>query len=152
MFKRSDERKLCRLHGYDYSQNGYYFVTICVFDMDHVFGHIFDGEMQLNIFGKITKQCLFDLPNHYSNCFIDEMIIMPNHVHGIIVIDNDITVKRHGLSEMIRAFKTFSARKINKEYPNIGFKWHKSFNDRIIRNEKELYAIRQYIKNNPTNS
>ncbi len=59
--------------------------------------------------------------------------------------------KRHGLSEMIRAFKTFTSRKINIEYPNIEFKWQKSFNDRIIRNEKELFAIREYIKNNPMN-
>ncbi|MCK5759980.1 MAG: transposase, partial [Candidatus Delongbacteria bacterium] len=57
----------------------------------------------------------------------------------------------HGLCEMVRSFKHYVTRNINELNPNRNFKWHRSFNDRIIRNEKELYYIRQYICNNPKN-
>ncbi|MCK4980584.1 MAG: hypothetical protein KAS62_09315, partial [Candidatus Delongbacteria bacterium] len=59
--------------------------------------------------------------------------------------------KTHGLCEMVRSFKHYVTRNFNKLNPNREFKWHRSFNDRIIRNEKELYYIRQYIRNNPKN-
>jgi putative transposase len=128
--------------------------------------------MELNTFGKITNDCWLDLLNHYQNCWLDEFVIMPDHVHGIVKIKDNTnseltrspsvgnglkpfptekTMKIHGLSEIIRGFKTFSSRRINEQHPDSLFRWQKSFYDRIIRNENEFYAIRNYIINNPRN-
>jgi len=153
------ERKRIRLKNYDYSQDGYYFVTICAENREEWFGKVEKGEMILNQYGKIANQCWDDLPNHYLNCSLDSFVVMMNHIHGIIVILNkDVTIvgnglkpfPTHGLSEMIPGFKTFSSRKINEEIKNDNkFQWQKSFYDHVIRNETELYRIRDYIKNNP---
>ena len=82
---------------------------------------------------------------------------MPNHIHGIIVIKNENIVgiglkpfPTYGLSEMIRGFKTYSSRKINEEIKNSKkFQWQKSFYDHVVRNENELFRIREYVQNNP---
>ena len=77
-------RKLNRLTGFDYSNKGYYFVTICVKDKTEWFGEIKDGRMMLNEYGKIVLRCWDDLINHYMNTKLDEFIIMPNHLHGTL--------------------------------------------------------------------
>ena len=147
------KRKLNRLRDYDYSKSGYYFVTICTKDRNEFFGRVEEEKMNLNNFGEIVSQCWYDLPKHYSNCSLDSFVIMPNHVHGIIVIDNEKIVGNglkpfptYGLPEIVRGFKTFSSRRINemiKEDNN--FQWQKSFFDHVIRNEKSLENLRQYI-------
>jgi putative transposase len=110
--------------------------------------------MVLNEYGKIVNDCWFDLPNHYENCLLDTFQIMPNHVHGILVIApvgnglKPFPTKQHGLSEMIRALKTFSARKINAKF-GTNFSWQKSFYDHVIRKDESLGKIQEYIKNNP---
>ena len=120
--------------------------------------------MVLNKYGHIIENCYLDLINHYPNCLLDEFVIMPNHFHGIIIIQNtnqpviDLSVgnglkpfpTRYSLSEIIRGFKTFSSRKIHELGLN-SFIWQKSFYDNIIRNKYSLYYIREYIKNNPIN-
>jgi len=120
-----------RLDGYDYSRDGYYFVTVCTWGHSMWLGDIRDDKMILNQFGEIVKYCWFDLPNHYRNCILDKFVIMPNHIHGILIINNDVgaglkpartyPIKRHSLSEIIRGFKTFSSRKINKKNSIIHF-------------------------------
>ena len=80
-------RKSIRLNGYDYSNNGAYFVTICTNNRDIIFGHINDGKMELNNYGKIADQYWNEIPNHYPYVILDEYIIMPDHVHGIIIIN-----------------------------------------------------------------
>ncbi len=151
------DRKLQRLPGYDYTQDGKYFVTFCVKDKRCILGQVKNGFMELNKFGMIVYDCYLDLLNHYENCLPQDYIIMPNHVHCVIKIDNSkIKIPdnandpfcRYGLSEMVRAWKSFSSKRINENYEDY-FKWQKSFYDHIIRNEKELYAIKKYIKNNP---
>ena len=129
--------------------------------------------MILNNFGKIVLDCWHDLPNHYANIILDVFVIMPNHVHGIIIIvetgfkpvststsgknNGTVTAKpdkhtNHGLSEFVRAFKTFSSRRINAIRQTAGCQvWQSRFHDRIIRNEPELNKIREYIINNPLN-
>jgi len=151
------ERKQIRLRDYDYSKVGGYFVTICTQDREEWFGKIENGAMILNQYGVIVNQCWDDLPKHYLNCLLDTFVIMPNHVHGIIVINSNYAVGNglkpfptHGLSEMIRGFKTFSSRKINEGIKNNhNFQWQKSFYDHVIRSENELSRIREYIQNNP---
>lgn len=118
--------------------------------------------MLLNEFGQIVRQCWEDLPKHYPHVMLDAFVIMPNHIHGVIILTEKnpgpemaglkpATTKRgHGLPEIVRGFKTFSARKINKERGTPGIKiWQRSFFDRVIRNEKELNQIRKYIMENP---
>lgn len=82
-------RRSIRLKGYDYSQSGLYFVTICTKDRVNIFGEIVDGEIILNDYGLIAQKQLIDLPDYFPNIKIDTFCIMPNHIHGIIVIDND---------------------------------------------------------------
>lgn len=142
-----------RLQNYDYSNDGAYFVTICTKNRECHLGEIVNGEMTETIQGKIIRESWLDLPNHYRNCILDEFIVMPNHVHGIIFIDNDSVetgLKPVSLSEIMRGFKTFSARKIN-EYLNTQETpfWQSRFYDHIIRNENELARIREYIIDNP---
>ena len=150
-------RKRNRLTRYDYSQNGYYFVTVCTKDKREWFGRVEDDMMVLNEYGRIVSECWRDIPNHYGNVKLDESVIMPNHVHGIIIIENNVgngfkpfPTKIHGLSEIMRGFKTFSSRKINNKITNNRhFHWQKSFYDHVIRSENELKLIREYILNNP---
>ena len=151
------KRKPNRLRDYDYSQEGYYFISICTRGRKEFFGDIREGKIDLNRFGESVNQCWYDLPRHYPNSSLDSFVIMPNHIHGIIVIDNDDVVGNglkpfptHGLSEIIRGFKTFSSRKINEKIEiDNKFQWQKSFYDHIIRGERSLDLIREYIQNNP---
>ncbi len=145
-------RKRNRLREFNYSSDGYYFITTCVKNRKNYFGNIENNEMILNNFGIIVKNCWLDLPRHYINCKLDEFIIMPNHFHAIIIIENnDNDLKRHGISEFVRAFKTFSSKKINYLLNGEKFQWQKSYYDNIIRNEKSLSEIRNYIIYNPLN-
>ncbi len=140
-------RRSIRLQGYDYSQAGAYFVTIVAWQREMLFGDIVDGEMVLNRFGQIVRDAWFDLPNHYPHVELGAFIVMPNHVHAIVVLVDDgrggsfmsggtnlpdeshagidsvpnnqtrpyVTAKpRHGLPEIVRAFKSFSAKRINR--------------------------------------
>jgi len=79
-------RRSLRLKGYDYSQQGAYFITICTQNREYLFGDVVDGDIILNEFGEIVKYTWFDLPNHIGNIALDDFIVMPNHIHGIIII------------------------------------------------------------------
>jgi putative transposase len=172
MTQQLPQRRSPRLQGYDYSQSGAYFVTICTQNRVHLFGDVVDGEMVLNTLGCVVETCWDDLPNHYNHIELDAFVIMPNHMHGIIFISGgdgvgvgeglkpsltkpsltkpSPTTKRHGLTEIVRGFKTFSARKINQLRDTPGTPvWQRSFHDHIIRDVKGLNAIRQYIATNP---
>jgi len=92
-FKTKKNRKSQRLINYDYSQNGLYFITICTKDRQELFGEIKDGKMVLNESGEIVKKNLIDIPNYQKNIFLDEFIIMPNHIHAIIEINQIVGVR-----------------------------------------------------------
>ena len=145
-------RRLNRLGGYDYAQEGYYFVTVCVKERVEWFGNIEDGKMILNEYGKIVKQQWGWLVQHYPYLASDEYVIMPNHVHGIVVIErngHDRSLRKiKSLSELIGAFKTTSSKIIHQAGCS-DFQWQKSFYDHIIRNEQSLTQIREYIRHNP---
>lgn len=152
-------RRSIRLKGYDYSHPGAYFITICVKNRECIFGEIVDGSMVLNNVGEIVEKCWNDLPDHYMNIILDSHVIMPNHFHGIIVIDDVPLVwaglkpaHTRGLPEFVRALKTFSARRINKSRQTTGIPvWQRNYYEHIIRDEAELNGIRQYISDNPKN-
>src|SRR5262245_32714711 len=83
------QRKSPRLQSYDYSQNGAYFVTICTQNRTQIFGEILNGEMALNTLGCIAQNCWVDIPTHFPNVDCDAYVVMPNHVHGIVVITTE---------------------------------------------------------------
>ena len=140
------DRKLNRCQDWDYTSPGYYFVTICVQDKKWVMAYVVDGKMVQNGLGYAIAKVWENLPNHYQNCVLDEYVFMPDHFHGILKLVD--SAKKYSLSEIVRGFKTFSSREINQVMFG-GFRWQKSFHDRIIRNEIELGKIRDYIRNNP---
>ena len=88
-------RRSIRLRGYDYSRRGAYFVTICAQDRDCLFGEIVNDKMQLNDAGQYARKCWMDIPAHFPDAQLDEFIIMPNHVHGIIVIRDSVGTNNH---------------------------------------------------------
>ena len=152
-------RKQNRLNGYDYSANGYYSVTICTQNREYIFGDIANNEMALNQYGDIVKNSWLDLPNHHENIGLDQFIIMPNHIHGIIIINNPVgngparssnNHTNNNLSVIIGSYKSTVTKQINRINDNT-FKWQKSFHDHIIRIDKSLNNIREYIINNPKN-
>jgi putative transposase len=110
-------------------------------------------KMIISDAGKIVSDCWYDLPKHYNNIILDEFILMPNHIHGIIKIQNrnDGNIK-HGLSEFMRAFKSFSSRRINEINGRVKNEiWQSRFYDHVIRSEDELSRIQIYIRNNVFN-
>ena len=174
-------RRSIRLKGYDYSQAGAYFVTICTEDREWVLGEVVAGEMRPNDAGAITLAVWEDLPRHYGHVRVDVFVVMPNHVHGIIVLTDDVTAdvgtgavgvddvgvgtgaglkpaptehaptqRRQGLPEVVRAFKTFSARRINalRGTPGVAV-WQRNYYEHVVRDERALDAIRQYVADNP---
>jgi REP element-mobilizing transposase RayT len=152
-------RQSNRLREYDYSQAGGYFVTICTWQRESLFGEIVDAEMRLNNLGYLVCDAWTDLTRHYRHVALDAFVVMPNHVHGIIFI-SDVearaglkpapTVKWHDLSEIVRGFKTFSSRRINESRNNQGCPvWQRNFYDRVLRNGDELTRARAYTINNP---
>ena len=92
-------RKQLRLNGYDYSSSGCYFITICTRFMQHWFGEINNRKMNLNTYGKIAHNYWLEIPKHYTNVSIDEFVIMPNHIHGIIVIKPSVNERIGGVDE-----------------------------------------------------
>jgi len=169
MIKRIFNRKRNRLKDYDYSTNNYYYVTICSKNRDECFGVIKNGLIKLNKYGKIVKKQWLWLVKQYRYIKLDEYIVMPNHFHGILIINNENVVgtgrdpknvgtgrdlslqyKIKSLSELIGAFKTTSSKLIH-ENGLADFAWQRSFYDNIIRSDKALLKIREYIFNNPLN-
>jgi len=172
-------RRSIRLRDYDYSQSGLYFVTVCVNKRQPLLGNVIDGEMKLSDAGKMTEELWNKLPEKFNEVFLDEYVIMPNHFHGIIGIDNNVGVDpcvnpieqgRHtglplqenenvnpieGLPRYIRWFKTMTTNKyidgVNEKNwePFYQKLWQRNYFEHVVRNEKELSEIRKYIEINP---
>ncbi|MDB5033924.1 MAG: hypothetical protein JWQ98_1165 [Chlorobi bacterium] len=166
-------RRSIRLKGYDYSREGAYFITTCTHNRQRLFGSIHGRTMCLNDRGLIVRSIWEGLPDHYHHVHLDAFIIMPDHIHGIILLMDDCTAgnvivgvgagfkpaptithtsksPRHALSEIVRALKTFSARAINKSRGTAGFRvWERNYYEHIIRSEQSLNRIRRYIERNP---
>ncbi len=152
-------RRSIRLKEYDYSQPGAYFVTICTRERECLFGEIVDGEMRLNGAGQIMADAWRWLGVQYPYVGLDGSVVMPNHLHGIIVICDDVrrgvsrnapTKTRKPLGRLIGAFKTVSTKRLNESRLTEGAPlWQRDFYEHVVRNEDELEAIREYIVSNP---
>jgi REP element-mobilizing transposase RayT len=214
------QRRSLRLKEYDYSSGGAYFITICTKDRKCLFGEIKDNQMVLNEFGEIAKHFWLEMPHHFPNVELDEFVLMPNHIHGIIIIhdqdarmsnnpagknenspktndgknietnnnsneindkkivgaihelplqmsmnelspqspnnelpthDNKIQRRKMIVPKIVGFFKMNTAKKINQILNTMGQPvWQRNYYEHIIRNEKSLHQIRQYITNNPS--
>ena len=150
------ERRLNRLHGFNYSSAGYYFVTINVHGREPVFASAVNGTTGLNVYGCFAERCWSEIPGHFAGCFTDEYIIMPDHVHGIIIIgENAYNEPSAGegpqyekLPVIIGSYKSAVSKLIHRSGRK-DFRWQKSYHDRIIRDQQELESIREYIRLNP---
>jgi REP-associated tyrosine transposase len=165
LYREKYRIKSNRISGYNYSAQGHYFITICTKNMVEHFGRIVNGQMVLNKYGKIVQQNLLNINGYFDNVGLDEYIVMPNHVHVIIEIickATDITDAKveiiHELSLRRRMIIPMIVGKYkmqtSKQIHYIGlhnFAWQLNYYDHIIRNEKSLNNIREYIKNNPKN-
>jgi REP element-mobilizing transposase RayT len=145
------QRKNLRLHDYDYGQNGCYFVTICSFNRAKIFGDIQDNAVLLTPLGNIVQEEIKNF-SYNSEISVDAFVVMPNHIHLILVIDS--RPERSGpfptISEFIGLYKSRISKIIHKTGNDIPI-WQKSFHDRIIRNEQEYREVWQYIDENPLN-
>ena len=148
--KKINKRKKNRLQNYNYSNPGYYYITICTKNFVEYFGEISNEKMRLNELGKIADSKCREIPNHYDNVEIEIFKVMPNHIHLIIIL-NEVgkdSEKKVGLiSTVIKSLKGIITKETKKTF-NIQFEWQRSFYDHVIRNEKSLYRISSYIKHN----
>jgi REP element-mobilizing transposase RayT len=171
---RYKPRKHNRLLDYDYSTGGYYFVTACAKHAVEFFGEVNRRKVVLSDIGRIAVLRWREIPSHYKDVEIDQFIIMPNHIHGIIVINEgplthdkvetehcsvstnkdhemkDGIKKKYGLlSRIIKSYKGVVTKDVRRILGNVEFGWQRSFYDHVIRNDVALKEIRKYIINNP---
>ncbi|NER98776.1 MAG: transposase [Symploca sp. SIO1B1] len=178
VYKGKYRVKSTRLPNRDYGANGWYFVTICTRNQTSFFGEIIEGQIKLSAIGKIAQQFWAEIPKHFKDVHIDAYVIMPNHIHGIVIIDRPHNVetcqqpfghpsagtslhstsidqsnkfgplKRGSLQAIMNAYKSSVTRWCRKNGHDY-FGWQPRFYDHIIRADDSLDRIRKYIVNNP---
>ena len=160
---RKHRRKSIRIKGYDYSQAGAYFITICTHNRECLFGEAANGEMRLTRLGEIVKTSFTDLPHRYQEIELDYFTVMPNHIHVIIAITNVGAIhelplppndpmhrRRMLIPEIIGYVKMNTAKRINQSRNTPGARvWQRNYYEHIIRNDDELNQMREYISQNP---
>ena len=137
-------RKPNRIRNYDYSRCNYYFLTVCTHNRRCIFG----GPGQLNRLGKIVEKHILQLPNYYESVFLDKYVVMPNHIHLILVLaesDNNPDI-----SLVIGQIKRGITKEIREVQPDLDV-WQRSFHDHVIRLQKSYEKIWLYIEENPQN-
>ncbi len=174
MASQNHHRRSIRLQGYDYAQAGAYFITVCTQNRHHLFGKIIDGKMALNDVGGIVADEWMKTAEIRNNIKLDEWVIMPNHFHGILIIESRSTgtarraptdarrpptrtpTEQFGkpvsgsLPTIIRSFKSAVTKRVNEIRNMPGAKlWQRNYWEHIIRNENEYHRIAQYIHDNP---
>lgn len=172
LFKDKYRIESARLKGCNYSSNGYYFVTICTRNKECMLGDVINGEMRLSPIGEIVAEEWQKTKRMRSNVALDAWVVMPNHLHGIIIINNVETrchasmtqsdafnaslrenntnkfgPQRNNLASIIRGFKSAVTNRIHAS--DYDFAWQARFYDHIIRDERSLEQIRKYIIENP---
>lgn len=155
-------RRSIRLREFDYSSSGGYFVTTCVQNRECLFGDILDGIMVLNNAGKVIQSVWKGLPERFPSIELDAFVVMPNHVHFIVMIrvtDENDGVDQGGragqghaptLDRVVGAFKSIGAAQVNRLLSRTGQPlWQRNYYERVIRNDAELQGLRNYIVHNP---
>jgi len=167
VYKEKYRVESTRLKGWDYRSRGWYFVTLCAQNHVCIFGEIADGEVHLSRVGLIAESDLRSLAGHYDNVQVDAYVVMPNHVHAIVVIEGEhcfspkvrimpddagsgcTSPKAGSLAAIIRSYKSGVTRRCHE----LGLKiaWQSRFHDHLLRGDKVIAAVREYIRNNPGN-
>ncbi|MDD2797573.1 MAG: transposase [Bacteroidales bacterium] len=147
-------RRTIRMKGYDYSQTGLYFITLCTENRAHLFGEIINGKMVLNDAGHVAMQCWAQIPDHFTNAILHEYVVMPNHVHGIVefVGANHYSPLRgtsRTIGSVVRGFK-IGVTKWMRQNTSINDVWQRNYYEHIIRDESSHLRIADYIISNPT--
>ena len=144
-----------RKPGHDYNQPARYFITIETINMVCMFGHVENGIVYLNKLGLLAEKFWKNIPSLYINVVLDAFIVMPNHLHGIIIITDtaaciERSIKPPSLSDIVRRYKASTTRAINYLQHTGGESiWKQNYHDRIIPDKITLNAPRIYIQNNP---
>jgi putative transposase len=176
---KNHHRKSIRLRDYDYSQAAVYFITACTYHRECLFGEILSDEMRLNHQGVLVAETWKSLVAAHPNAVLDEWVVMPNHFHAIVILNQPVgaihespitneytnvprairelplrmtVIQRRNmlLSKLIGRFKMLSSKYINESRNTSGTPlWQRNYWERVVRDEKELHAIREYIGNNP---
>jgi len=159
-------RKSIRLQGYDYSQAGAYFITICTHNRVPLFGEIVDGEMQLNELGIVADEEWRKTEHIRTHIVLHEFVIMPNHVHGIIQLVGADCIRPNCMraddvqpgraqraptvGDVVRGFKSSATKRLNAISGTSGqCFWQRNYYEHIIRNEEAYLKIAEYIQTNP---
>ena len=156
-------RRSIRLAGYDYTQAGAYFVTICTHRREPLLASISATEYTLTQVGQFVARCWLALPRHFPHAMLDAWVLMPDHMHGILIlrdVNHESVVpapsgrpngtRPNSLNAIIQNFKSISTRKVNQLRHAAGTPlWHRDYYERIVRDDRGLDAIRRYIENNP---
>ncbi len=173
-FKNKYRIETTRLKHWDYGWNAPYFVTICTRNRACFFGDVVNGEMILNDIGLIAGDCWLQIPLHFPFVKLGNHIVMPNHVHGIVVIDKQDdgrNVETQNFASLQNATESTSINKFGPQSQNLGsiirgfkigvtqnarlinpvFAWQSRFHDHIIQNDESYQRISEYITNNPLN-
>jgi REP element-mobilizing transposase RayT len=156
-----------RLRAFDYSQLGSYFITIQTHRSKHILGKIILGQMKLNRIGQAISECWMGIPNHFPGIELEEYVVMPNHLHGIVMIRARArhavplqTRTEHAeafsqprpasIPTMVRSFKSAATQYVRKALgqPKMQI-WQRNYFERIIRSPREFQKIRKYITLNP---
>ncbi len=163
---RRRKRRSLRLKDYDYTQPGGYFVTICTQDRRCLWGDVRAGEMWLNEIGQIAEWCWEEVPSHFPHVRGDSFVVMPNHLHGILILretrrgttcraptpDTEEFARpvAGSLPTIIRSFKAAVTKHVRRATKIKDFQvWQRGYYERIVRNERELELLREYIVSNP---
>jgi putative transposase len=164
LYKNTYRIESARLQMYDYTQAGCYFVTLCVHRHQCVFGEVQGEEIHFNEIGTIAQRCWEEIPRHFPCVDLDSFVVMPNHIHGIIVIKDlgrdvqlnvstektyaEISPRRGSLSVIIRTFKA-AVTTFCRTNGYQDFRGQSRFYDHIIHDDKDLDNVRNYIIDNP---
>ena len=164
-FEKQLRRRSIRLKDYDYSQEGAYFVTICAYGKKCIFGDVIDYRVELSPIGQIVSKFWFEIPKHFGSVYLDEFVVMPSHIHGIVMItgkrrgvkfnaptrDDDyysrISPRKDTLSVIVRTYKSAVSSWCRKNGCE-DFHWQRNYYEHVIRSDDDLVQIREYIANN----
>ena len=136
-------RKATRIPNFDYSSYNYYFITICTHEKNCIFG----TPLQLNSLGKIAEKHILQLSSYYQTVLVDKYVVMPNHIHMILVLNGD---ENPSVTQIIGQFKRGITKEIRETNPQMQI-WQRSFHDHVIRDQAGYEKIWLYIEGNPQN-
>lgn len=159
----SDTRRSIRLSHADYSAAGIYFVTICAFERRLAFGAIREQVLSQSRLGILVRDCWLAIPWHFGRVKLDQFVIMPNHLHGLLVFYPSVgaqhccaiperrgrEVKPQSLGAVVRSFKAIVTRRAHEELGWCGPVWQRNYYERIVRDSQELSDTQKYIVENP---